>query len=293
MRKIRSAKSEEKIVDDNVDSFAVLAKYTKISCEVEMQNISNPRASSLYSACMRMQVIGVSLKLKQKRFLNLHSRVTFGTGNAIHYQIQNSNWVFSDNMRVGWWLCTACKKIRQFGRRKTSNCEFCNALPEASIYYEHSLSVHKNPVLVTGHPDLLIYISKGVVRIVEIKTIKKDSYENLIMPLIEHQWQIITYLMYCNKSTIKLPIKIDESLGYILYLAKEQTGRDVLPLRLFPVSNSLVIQEQIKAKLRLYYEGIQNFPKKLPPVLAECERSNFSCWKAKNCAAVSYCKENS
>lgn len=290
MRQIRqTAKDIPEIIDADVDSFALLSKYSDVCTKVEMQNIRNPRASSLYDACMRMHVIGASLNLKQKRFLNVHSRITFGIGDSLHYQVQNTDLIFDKHKRIGWWKCKACSKIRQFGRQKVVACEFCNAQPEATTYHEHSLSVHKNPVLVTGHPDLFILISKGVIRIVEIKSIKKEAYENLVMPLISHQWQIITYLMYCNKSTTKLPVKIDESLGYVLYVSKEQTGRDLLPVRLYPIKNDLIINKQIKDKLRLYYNGIKNWPKNTPSALTECSNSKFKCYRAKYCPTLNYC----
>lgn len=292
MRKLRETIGKVKnVLDADEDSFALFSKYSDISCKVEMQPISNPRASSLYDSCMRMHVIGSTMQIKQKRFLNLHAKTTFGIGDGLHYQIQNTEMVFNDKQRVGWWLCVACQTIRSFGIFSKTKCKNCNALPSASIYFEHALSVYNNPVIVTGHPDLFISISNGLIRVVEIKSLKKDSYVNLVMPLIAHQWQIITYLMYCNKSTTTLPVKIDEDLGYILYVAKEQTGRDMLPMRLYPVKNDHIIRGQIMKKLRAYYTGIKNWPKDLPQVLTECSGSGFKGHRAKYCPTKGHCKD--
>lgn len=289
MRKIReSVSKDKKILDADEDSFALLSKYSDISCKVTMQPILNPRASSIYDSCVRMHVIGNAMKMQQKRFLNIHSKTTFGIGDSLHYWIQNTDMVFDEKQRVGWWQCQACRKLRPFGRKPKSECK-CGASLSACVYYEHSLSVYKNPVVVTGHPDLFVLVKKGIIRVVEIKSIKKEAYENLVMPLIAHQWQIMLYLMYCNKSTTKLPVTIDESLGYVLYVAKEQTGRDMLPMRLYPVKNDPVIREQIKKKLRSYYNGTKNWPEDIPSVLPECKASKFKCYRAKYCPAMAIC----
>ena len=264
------------------------AAQVSLHTNQEDQFIGLPRASSLYKACMRMHVLGTKLKRVQREYLTLRERLVFGFGNAIHYWIQNSRDVFGDK-RYGWWRCSACGERLYFGpppaiKLKKHRCPKCKAAEEAIVYDEHALRI-KDPYYVTGHPDMFLLFDT-VLRVVELKTIRGDVFSGLIVPLIEHVWQVHAYMWGLEQKPIQ-KADFDLSKAYIVYISKIVRPGE-FPIKSFTVERDERIMKRIFDKLDLYKNGMQDYPKNLPPKNKVCAR-NQGCYEARTCPVVIEC----
>ena len=254
-----------------------------------VQKLHYPRASSLYSACIRQLVIGTAKKLEKTEVVGFSRQLTFDIGSAVHSWIQNSDSYFGIQRR-GVWECTACGKERIFGKPPTLPCKRCGADVAASRYKEVELLMH-TPYCVTGHPDLFIEPigAPGKIRVVELKTMNGDKFSKLLTPLVEHVWQIQTYMWACHKMAFELSVRIDDSCGYIVYVSKKETQGE-LPIKVFPVMKDERILTEIKTKLRLYGNSLKS--RTLPPPDHDCERTKYTSWKSRNCPCLRLCMGN-
>jgi hypothetical protein len=258
--------------------------HTFMGAQTEQQNVGLPRASSLYSACIRMQVLGTLNKAVKKERLTPAQQATFGLGRAIHWWAQNTKEIFGDN-RYGWWRCLACGTRQGFGPPRQRNCRRCGASPRAFLYDEFHLET-SHPYPMTGHPDMFRLASPGLLRVWEIKSIDKDAFKTLIAPSIEYTWQIQAY-MWASSKAEDLPVTIDPYVGYVLYISKGMTGG--YPFKCFVVKRDKFILKEIKEKLRTYYAGVKT--RKIPPPLGKCSSSNFGSYDARKCPCLELCKE--
>lgn len=277
--------------DFNID--AVTAENVDIKANKELKVIGSPRASSVYKECVRLNVIGTKLSRRKTDWVSVQSKVTFGLGNALHSYVQNSPEVFGDR-RLGFWKCLACGKIRYFGKPPRAQCDKCGARVEATIYEEYTLQV-ESPVIVSGHPDLFLDCGKNRMRVLELKSMKKENFLELRYPLVDHVWQILTYMRLCNRSKRPPPQKVDEKVGYILYVSKGQTANNVLPYKMFPIVYDESTFRLIVDRLLLYKKGIQQYPKSLPECHKDCmskdkTKMNDFGYRAKACPVLQECK---
>lgn len=289
-RIIKWKKSEVALsdVEKSGDPSALAAEFVQFGTEREDQLVSYPRASCLYDDCMRMRVLGKVHHAVYRQWSSFRDRITFGIGNALHYWVQNTPDVLGSR-RIGWWKCLACGNIVFFGPPPTRRCPQCGALKGALEYHEHSLKIEK-PLFLTGHPDMFVKVKPTVYRVVEIKSITGEQFPTLAAPLIQHQWQIQSYMWACSLDGSGLPIVIDPSVGYLLYISKKDSAKK-LPVKVFPVERDEAMLIRIKHKLQTFKNGYLHYPKNLPPLLSICERTDFDCWRAKTCPVLKWCKK--
>lgn len=275
-------------IDDCGDPVTVASTMVNMSMEKEIGRITGPRASALYQDCMRLRVLGVILKRKNTAWLSLPDRVIFGIGSAIHWWMQNTPDVFG-RRRVGWWRCLACNSVLYFGYPPKKKCSKCGARSEAIHYEEHGMAVQTEELMLTGHPDMFWEKAKGVWRVLEFKSISGDMFPNLKAPLIDHQWQIQMYMHGLQYDT-NLPIKIDGSVGYVVYISKKDTpGR--LPLKAFPVKRDEDLIERATAKVNSFMEGVKKYPEDVPSPHTDCVKSEFQSYRANTCPVKKECAE--
>jgi hypothetical protein len=262
------------------------SELVSIATDKYVVPIGPPRASSLQDACMRMHVLGVKYEKTRTEWGDFQSKLMFGIGNSLHYWIQNTGDVLGNN-RLGWWHCLACGKDRpNFGPPPTIKCPHCNARPEASIYREH----HVDPFgdyPVSGSPDMFIQAKKALFRVLELKSMNGEDFEKLKAPLAPHEWQVRTYSWKCSKDK-KLPVKIDSSAGYVLYISKKNF-KNQFPMKLFIVHEDKSVLKIIKEKVALYRDGIEHFPEKIPSRAIACGKSGLTCYQAKQCPVLKEC----
>jgi hypothetical protein len=275
----------QQVEEDVTDPGALAASHIDMSISHETAFIiGKPRASSIGNARMRYHVIGTVKKVAKKEWSSVRSRVLFGYGNAYHYWVQNTPDVFG-NRRIGWWLCRACEKVVHFGFPVKQPCKHCGASYKAAVYLEHHLDLG-GAWPISGHPDLFLDVN-SLIRVVEVKTINGDEFDKLKSAKHEHEYQTQTYMWGCSKDK-KLPVKIDPSVGYVLYISKKYTVK-VLPFKMFRVKKNQAVLRNIQAKARSYRTGVEHFPEALPDLDPECDRNDFRNYKAKQCPCKKVC----
>ena len=291
--RLKETKPQLSPLERTGDPQVVASSFVDLHATKEFKPIKAPRASSLYKACMRKHVIGTVLKLSEPDYAGgVRSKLIYGIGNSVHYWLQNSPDVFG-NARVGWWKCQACGTVRYFGLPRNTACKKCGAKPEATIYYEHGISLTK-PYIMTGHPDMFFKIvptdAQAVIRGAELKTMEGEAFDSLVAPLIEHVWQSQTYMWACAYDK-KLPVKVDKNVWLIFYITKRGRAKE-FPLKCFPIVRDTLLIKRITDKLDSYQKGLVNYPKNLPAPAVTCSRKNFTCWEAKSCVALDECRRN-
>jgi len=272
-------------VERQGDGSAIAAENIKLVADLEEQNIKYPRASSIASACMRLHVLGTIYAKQTKQWTGVSSRITFGIGNAIHWWIQNTPDVLGDKRR-GWWRCQACNRVLGFSAPPKKKCKFCGARPEAIIYHEHYMKV-QNGLFLTGHPDMFIE-KNSMFRITEIKSITGEIFPKLVAPLADHEYQLQSYMWGCQQEGAGPPVLVDSEVGYIIYVSKKQETKQ-LPIKMFLVRRDKSKIKRIREKLKLYADGVANFPELLPNPVDECVRGEFKCYRARTCPALGEC----
>jgi hypothetical protein len=285
--KDRSSLKAIRDIEDNLDDpVAIAATHVRMRTEiVEDQKILFPRASSIMKSCLRYHVIGTKFRLNKKEYIGPRSRLLWGYGNAYHFWVQNTDDVFGKR-RVGFWKCRGCGEVTHVGGPPVDNCPKCNALPEAYVYREHHM-ILRGKYPVSGHPDMLILVRGGLIRVVEIKTIKLDEFEKLEVPLADHEEQCQCY-MWGLPQDKTIPFEIDPEIGYVLYISKVHMMKK-LPFKMFHVRRNPKIIEMIKDRAGQYKRAVLKYPEHLPPVFHECDRGDFRNYRAKSCACREEC----
>lgn len=241
-----------------------------------------PRASGIYKACMRQLVLCTKLDIPVSSYVNFSQKMTFEIGNAIHYWFQNNSKLLGD-IRCGFWKCGGCGKTTSFSRVPKRGCRACGAGSDTWTYDEYELDI-KKPYYVTGHPDMFIELERGRFHVMEFKSINSAEFKTLEAPIIEHIWQLQTYMWACEQDSFKLGINTDPEEGYIMYISK---AMDTPPIKVFTVKKDRHILKQIMSKLKDYKNGIDK--KKPPPYHPICEENSFNNYMAKSCPVKEQC----
>jgi len=290
-RVVRIKEKAEEPFDPGVEKAtspeALAAQHVEISGEVRTVRVGPPSGSTLYADCIRMRVIAALHKLSAKKYpLPTGQRLIFGMGDAFHKKAQNEPFLFGDR-RCGWWECSACGAVLYFGFPPKRRCSKCGARAEAIRYKEHSLAL-TDPLVIFGHPDLFltsIHNPAALPRVSELKTMEGEMFEKLKGPLIQHVWQVCTYVFGCKQDK-SLPIKIDGSIGYIVYMSKRPRKKN-FPVKMFEVNTRANVMRRVREKLKAYTVGVRKG--ELPEPLKVCVNKEFKNWEAKSCPAKRIC----
>jgi hypothetical protein len=245
-----------------------------------------PRASSLYKDCMRQLVLINKCKIEEKEYVKFSNTVVFDIGNSVHFWAQNTKSFISDDLRSGFWKCRSCNYMTPFTKKVQEKCPTCGANPKAFEYTEYSLKMEK-PLFVTGHPDMFVEKPENNFRVLELKTIDTVGFDKLKAPLIEHLWQIQTYMWGIGKDRLAKNISFDPKYGYIMYISKGFKMK-TSPVKTFLVKHDKVILRDIFNKLTEFKKGYSD--NVLPPRVASCYDSGYSTYLAKNCPVLNFCK---
>jgi len=237
------------------------------------------RLSELDGCCPREWVIGHVKDAQIVERPNWSVTCVREIGQAFHSWVQNNPFFFGDTL-VGYWFCKACGKRRRFGVRPKERCEFCKALPNATVYDEYIFRI-ESPYRVVGKADAILRIGSGIHRFAEIKHVGRD----VTSPLGKDVTQLASYI-YFSQFDDSLPISIDRSVGYLIYFKKVFDFRT--PVMTFQVKPTKDLIERIADKAERFTKGITTG--ELPPVLNVCETSEFMHTRAKNCQRSNDCK---
>lgn len=246
-----------------------------------------PRASALYTDCMRQLVLINKYDLIVKKYNKFHQNVVFSIGNAVHFWAQNTKSFIADDLRRGLWECKACGYISDFSGVITTECPKCSAKKTSFEYLEYSLKL-ESPVFLTGHPDMFVEKPDNNYRIVEFKTMASSMFDKLQAPLIEHIWQVHAYMWGLSKDALFKSLPFDKSAGYIMYICKDMKI-NMSPVKTFLVTREPSIEKEILNKLKTFKDGYKKGI--LPAPSEQCVMSDFSSYTSKNCPVANYCKK--
>jgi len=248
--------------------------------------IGAPRASEIYSDCMRKRVLGKIYHLEETRNIGIGGNITFGLGTAVHNYLQDSNWIFGPEKR-GFWECMACGRISPFGPFPNGKCS-CDSRKTAYRYKEFGARI-KEPVEFTLHIDM--FIEQGSqLNLYEFKTMSGKDFNTLESPLASHVYQVHCYMYACTKFRKRIFKNLDYKHAYILYISKKHVVKGI-PLKLFCVNIDDKITAAIVEKLMLYKKGISSFPDNLPNCVKRCNAPQYNTYSAKICPAMQKCFE--
>lgn len=276
---------------NNIDAVTdpQLLAHAILNLGVERTEVQYPaylRVSMLHDVCVKERVLGYRSNAMFKKVVNTSLQFTFDLGHAIHDFLQNSDKYFGDT-RVGWWKCSACGH-KYFGKFPQMSCQSCSAPKRAIRYSEHSIRM-EDPFRTTGHIDSFIEVTPGSFRLCDFKTINGDDFEKLKAPKGDHLIQVSAYQMLMEHDKT-LPIKIHPTKGFVIYLSKKHTVKS-LPIKVFHTTRNQVTDNYITNILSAFTEAI-NDPSVMPPPHIQCEQTNYTCYRAKNCAMLAECRQS-
>lgn len=246
-----------------------------------------PRASQLYTSCMRMYVISYMKKIPIKDYTNFNQRLTFNLGHAVHYWVQNDPFLFGSRRR-GLWKCAACGYVMGFGPPPVGKCPECSAYNEALQYYEYPFEV-KRDLFLTGHTDMFLQTKyRKLPCIIDLKTISQKQFPSLEAPKIEAEWQVQAYMWACSQDEY-LSHLVDHELGFVIYISKGWHN-DMLPVKTFPVYRNDSMLGRIKEKLKKFADGIKSYPNNIPEPLPICVNTKWDHYTSKQCQLRLMCR---
>lgn len=274
-------------VEKSGDPELITREFVSVKSKVQTRALPRyPRASSLYKDCMRQLVLVNRYGVEEKDYVGFSNTVIFDIGNSVHFWAQNTGAFISDDFRSGFWRCRACGYTTVFTKAVKINCPVCGAKKRAFEYKEYALKLDK-PLMVTGHPDLFVEKPPGKFRVMELKTIDGAGYDKLEAPMIEHLWQIHTYMWGIENDKLSSEISFDSKHAYIMYISKTFKMKSS-PIKTFLVKREKAILHDILTKLKEFKTGFNNGPLPLPQERCVC--SKFSTYTAKNCPVLAHCK---
>lgn len=270
------------------DPELITRDFVSVKSRLQVRKLPRyPRASSLYKDCMRQLVLLNKCKIEEQDYVGFSNTVIFDIGNSVHFWAQNTKAFISDDLRSGFWKCSACGYTTVFTKVINTNCPVCGAKSKAFEYEEYSLRM-ETPLFVTGHPDMFVEKPVGNFRVLELKTIDSTAFDKLKAPMIEHLWQLQTYMWGIGKDKLAKSINFDPKYGYIMYISKGLKMRSS-PVKTFLVPRDKIILRDILDKLTAFKKGfVSNI---FPSPLSLCVDSGFSTYLAKNCPVLKFCKK--
>lgn len=236
--------------------------------------------SQIDSVCPREYVIGNLQQENRREVVSFPLSVIFNMGSALHSWVQNHPEVYFGVKNVlGFWHCTACQRTRRFGVKPFDPCEFCGASHKASVYKEYAFRLKDKGV--SGKTDLILKVGSKY-RFAEMKFMAKE----IDSPIGSDVVQLSSYMYFSKFDIDGLPIDIDRSIGYLVYVNKLFNFR--APIKTFKVEPTERLMNPIIEKSRQFVEGIATSV--LPEPKAVCVRKSFYFAKNKTCPMLDTCK---
>ncbi|NIT54898.1 MAG: hypothetical protein GWN00_01220 [Aliifodinibius sp.] len=192
---------------------------------------------------------------------------------------------------IGTWKCRYCGLDYSFTLRP-KNCERCK-----HEYFSYFEEVFENSEYgVTGSVDFIDAGYSPRYRMTEVKTIVKDDFKKLSMPLAEHRLRTQIYLELIAKSSDHRTSRLHAGKASVLYICKGYGVSD-------PTIKEYGIQDQQFSPFKEYVverntEAVKPYLEKAREVvlfqqkkqkLPEPMCPNDYCSRAKKCCVVKYC----
>lgn len=263
------------------------------------QKVGGPRGSGLLDDCVRGLILAAQKQDKPYKHMDINKGLQniFAWGDAFNNIAQNTPLIFADDIRRGWWRCTACNYIQGFGAPPSQGykCRHCGARREAIVYKEHHVQIKGDPFYFGGHVDMLLELTPGVLTFTELKTCAKSVFDSLEKPMPKHQAQILSYGLFekFNQSRFVLPKKyrINPDFVVIVYATKEALRPGLWPYKEMPLlfRQHKGMIDGVTASLMAYKKGRENFPNDVPLPNVICSHGGFTSSVARDCQFKSDC----
>lgn len=231
--------------------------------------------------CPREVVLLRLLKAKRRdESFSVALNVTFGIGNAYHDLVRDT-WL--RDIAVGDWVCPHCGNRVYFCKEPKTACIKCG-----SKKWEYTeLTFISNETKATGSIDLIVDLGLPKHVVVELKSLDKDQFNDLVAPKAEHRIRTSLYLRMIETSQSSHIDKIDLTHARILYVSKAFGKKDIngkfTPFKEFIVARDDSATELYvsKAKAVKLFEETGEVPAGVCP--------NSFCKRLKSCNVATSC----
>ena len=170
--------------------------------------------------CPREVVLLRLMKVKRKdESFSVSMNVTFGIGNAYHDLVRDT-WL--RGIAVGDWVCPHCGNKKEFCKEPKTKCEKCGS--NKWLYSE--LGFYSEDLHIDGHIDMVVDLGLPKHVVVELKSMDKDAFKDLVAPIAEHRIRTSMYLQLIAGSNSPHKDKIDMDHARILYISKAFGQKD-------------------------------------------------------------------
>lgn len=168
-----------------------------------------------YGFCPREFALLDVTKVKPKgQFIGTSLRTTFDMGEALHDLLRES-WGLKES--VGTWRCFRCGVRHPFCKRPvTCGVEGC----KSKLFSYKEETFFSQSTGAVGNIDMLVDLEEPLLRMVEIKSIDKDQYKELIAPLAEHSLRTNLYMRFIEDSSHPHKHKINLKEAIVFYVCK-------------------------------------------------------------------------
>lgn len=261
---------------------AACVKMADNAPEEDRGGSEHVHVSTLISSkwCARAHLIQARHQQGQSACVNSQLRIVWKLGRAAEKHVRDQFIKMHGRHRViGVWSCK-CEQTTHVGPGVNNNlCPTCGT--GTDTYGE--LCLIDPAINKTGNPDLIFIAADDGLEVVEIKSIKKDSFEALFKADADH---ILQCRSYVNLLRDKLPDR--RVNGRVLYVAKDYVRPNMSPYLEFPLaecasSDDLLYDlDDTVADMRVH-EAAGTLPDRLPT----CDSPQSK--KAKGCSSCGLC----
>jgi hypothetical protein len=209
----------KKLTEEKQQEFT-LSKYLQEHLEgySKARSVEHIHASDLTkddpAFCPReIALLRMTGKKRKDQYLNQSLKVAFTIGEAYHDMIRN---VWLRDIAIGNWKCPHCDAKIEFSKKPKIKCPECG-----SKKWEYDeVRFNSTELDVSGAIDLMVDLQLQKTVIVEIKSMDKDQFGELIAPLAEHRIRTSLYLKIIESSDVLHKDKIDLTHARIIYVSK-------------------------------------------------------------------------
>lgn len=215
------------MVDSYFRNLLKVGYKNEISGRTEQKN-TTIHASDIFNFCPRKFCLCVEheIPFHVNEYIGNSLALTFDIGRKIQDIIVER--ILKSGKLIGTWSCECGHTYFGFFEKVCPKCK-----KRQPKYKDTQLKIHLGRnVWIVGNMDIQVTDGKYIY-VGEIKSIKKDEYLNLKEPLINHKYQIMTYLFMLSDKNVyinNIPIKeIEANLnlefyklqGAVIYIPKE------------------------------------------------------------------------
>ena len=152
-------------------------------------------------------------KVPKDEFVPACSAVTWEMGRMFQDMIVND--LANAGKAVCSWRCVSCGHLHEFCKRPMA-CASCSCKAFRPV---EPRGLSKETGASCGI-DVLVDLGLPKLRIVEIKTMLKDDFKNLIAPIAEHKVRTSMYLQIVADTEAPWAQYVDTEAAHILYMCK-------------------------------------------------------------------------